>query len=255
MAANSHTCGNCSKPVDASDITCPHCGALLAAYASPAGSVTTAPEYSTPSYAAPPVVTEIIQTETAPEPLFDTHLTVEELAEAANLDHPVELLLAGVEIPHEQPKADTIPEPEPDAPTDPWPIAESAPLTVDPDPPIERTPEPDRVGETEAYLRKLHKKAGYIAATGSLSSPVTTRRPTPADRMANRAARESAQRHRQPVTPLRGPLIGPALKIAVAVAWVIALGTAMTGHASVPLFMLTIVLTMWLKMQTGSGRP
>lgn len=252
MAASGHICGNCGKTVNANDITCPHCDALLAAYVSPAGSVTAAPEYSTPSYAAPPVMTEIVQTETAPEPLFDTHVTVEELAEAAELDHPVELLLAGVEIPHQPAKTDTIPEPDKrDEPTYPRPVAKPTPVTVEPD---DMAPEPDRIGETEAYLRKLHKKAGYIAATGSLSSPITTRRPTPADRVANRAARESTRSHRQPVTPLRGPYIGPALKFAVGVAWIVALGTAMTGNASVPLFMLTVVLTMWLKMQSGKGR-
>lgn len=254
MTASGHTCGNCSKTVNASDITCPHCGALLAAYASPTGSITTTPEYSTPSYAAPPAVTEIAQAGAAPEPLFDTHLTVEELAAAAELDHPVELLLAGVEIPQEQAKADTIP--EPDEPTYPWPIAEPAiteptPVAVEP---VDVAPKPDRVGETEAYLRRLHKKAGYIATTGSLSSPIDNRRPAPADRVANRAARESSRNHRQQVTPLRGPYIGPALKTAVGVTWIIAMGTAMSGNASVPLIMIAVVLTMWLKMQSGKGR-
>lgn len=101
------TCGNCQKEVASSDVTCPHCGVLLAAYASPIGSG------PAESYQAPPpppsadipsvdmdvkppseaeIVTDPTQVaeeaiSTAPRPLFDTYLTVEEIARAAEGDH------------------------------------------------------------------------------------------------------------------------------------------------------------------------
>ena len=101
------TCGNCEKPVGSGDVTCPHCGVLLAAYASPTGSGAAGTYVEPP---APPV-TEIpsvdmevkppsekdVETDptkvveepisTAPRPLFDTYLTVEEIARAAEGDH------------------------------------------------------------------------------------------------------------------------------------------------------------------------
>lgn len=101
------TCGNCGKSVTARDVTCPHCGVLLAAYASPTGSGA-AGTYEEP---APPPPTEIPSVDmdvkppsekdvvtdptqvaeepisTAPRPLFDTYLTVEEIAKAAESDH------------------------------------------------------------------------------------------------------------------------------------------------------------------------
>lgn len=101
------TCGNCRKEVASSDVTCPHCGVLLAAYASPIGSG------PAETYQAPPpppsaeipsvdmdvkppseadIVTDPTQVaeeavSTAPRPLFDTYLTVEEIARAAEGDH------------------------------------------------------------------------------------------------------------------------------------------------------------------------
>lgn len=101
------TCGHCGKPVAASDVTCPHCNVLLAAYASPIGSGAAA------TYEAPPeppsavipdvdmevkppseadIVTDPTEVaeepiSTAPRPLFDTYLTVEEIARAAESDH------------------------------------------------------------------------------------------------------------------------------------------------------------------------
>lgn len=101
------TCGNCAKSVGSSDVTCPHCGVLLAAYSSPVGSGA-AGTYEEPP---PPPVTEIPEVDmevkppsekdvvtdptqvteepisTAPRPLFDTYLTVEEIARAAEGDH------------------------------------------------------------------------------------------------------------------------------------------------------------------------
>lgn len=105
-------CGSCGKSVSSSDITCPHCGVLLAAYASPAGSTEfstdiapTAPpateipavDLTIPPPSETPVVTnpEEVAEEaisTAPRPLFDTNLTVEAIAKAAEGDHEEDLV-------------------------------------------------------------------------------------------------------------------------------------------------------------------
>ena len=50
-------CGNCGKPVSATDVICPNCDALLAAYQSPTGAAiggTLATEPVTETYVAPP---------------------------------------------------------------------------------------------------------------------------------------------------------------------------------------------------------
>lgn len=105
-------CGSCGKSVANSDITCPHCGVLLAAYASPVGSGAAtdyAPPPAPPAAEIPavdlrvpppsetPVVTnpEEVAEEaisTAPRPLFDTNLTVEAIAKAAEGDHDEDLV-------------------------------------------------------------------------------------------------------------------------------------------------------------------
>jgi hypothetical protein len=102
------TCGNCGKPVGGSDITCPHCDALLAAYASPVGSSsTTTWEASAPlADAIPPVtmdepapaakidIPDGVETgSSAPRPLFDTNVTIEELREAAEDDRDETLVV------------------------------------------------------------------------------------------------------------------------------------------------------------------
>lgn len=101
------TCGNCGKTVAFSDVTCPHCDVLLAAYSSPAGAdgseITIEPvplpvtEIPTPDMEVKPpsekdVVTDPDQVaveaiSTAPQPLFDTRITIEEVARAAEGDH------------------------------------------------------------------------------------------------------------------------------------------------------------------------
>lgn len=105
-------CGSCGQPVANSDIICPHCGVLLAAYASPAGSGAStdyAPPPEPPTAEIPavdlnvpppsetPVVTnpdEVAEEaiSTAPRPLFDTNLTVEAIAKAADGDHDEDLV-------------------------------------------------------------------------------------------------------------------------------------------------------------------
>lgn len=97
------TCGHCGKSVAASDVTCPHCGVLLAAYASPEGSGAAGTYEAPPAPPSavipdidmevkPPSEADIVtdptavaeeQISTAPRPLFDTYLTVEEIARAA----------------------------------------------------------------------------------------------------------------------------------------------------------------------------
>lgn len=106
------TCGNCGKSVAASDVTCPHCGVLLAAYTSPIGSGAAEtyvappppPPAEIPSVemdVKPPSEAEIVTDpagvaaepiSTAPRPLFDTYLTVEEIARAAEGDHDEEVV-------------------------------------------------------------------------------------------------------------------------------------------------------------------
>lgn len=101
-------CGNCGKPVSDSDVTCPHCDVLLAAYASPSGS-TTAHVYASsepiagavPSAEmyvpapAPPIEIpdEVEVVSTAPRPLFATNLTIEDIARAAESDHDEPLVV------------------------------------------------------------------------------------------------------------------------------------------------------------------
>lgn len=111
------TCGKCQKSVAASDVTCPHCGVLLAAYASPIGSgaastyVPPPPppstEIPTPDMEVKPpsemeVVTDPTEVteepiSTAPRPLFDTYLTVEEIAKAAEGDHAEDVVIVSEE--------------------------------------------------------------------------------------------------------------------------------------------------------------
>lgn len=102
MPNSEPVCGNCGQPVGATDITCPHCDALLAAYASPAGSTTVyaydphasladalvSADMSAPPPAAPIVIDDSVATvSSAPRPLFDTQLTVEDIARAAESEH------------------------------------------------------------------------------------------------------------------------------------------------------------------------
>ena len=106
------TCGHCGKTVAASDVTCPHCSVLLAAYASPTGSGADStykeppapPSADIPSVSMdvkPPSETDIVTdptevvaeaVSTAPRPLFDTYLTVEEIAKAAEGDHETDVV-------------------------------------------------------------------------------------------------------------------------------------------------------------------
>ena len=101
-------CGNCGQPVATSDITCPHCDALLAAYASPAGSTTAyaydpnaavVDAFAPADMSAPPppppieIADAVEAVSSAPRPLFDTNLTVEDIARAADNDHDEPLVL------------------------------------------------------------------------------------------------------------------------------------------------------------------
>ena len=108
MQEPSQVCGNCGRPVVSGDVTCPHCGVLLAAYASPTGSTSphmyesSAPiadavpqaEMYVPAPAPPiEIPDEVEVASTAPRPLFDTQLTVEEIAKAAEGDHDESLVV------------------------------------------------------------------------------------------------------------------------------------------------------------------
>ncbi len=101
-------CGNCGQPVADSDITCPHCDALLAAYASPEGSTTAyaydpdapvADAHSSADMTVPPPAPPVEipdgmeAVSSAPRPLFDTQLTVEDIARAAESEHDEPLVV------------------------------------------------------------------------------------------------------------------------------------------------------------------
>lgn len=154
------TCGNCQKEVAASDVTCPHCGVLLAAYTSPIGSGAAGtyeappppPSTEIPSVdmeVKPPSEAEVVTdpaevaeepVSTAPRPLFDTYLTVEEIARAAEGDHAedvvtvtnkkIETKTVEFEVPdYARPPADAAPIPTIDEDDDSIPL-----ITRDEDP-------------------------------------------------------------------------------------------------------------------------
>lgn len=106
------TCGNCGKSVEDSDITCPHCDVLLAAYASPtgatsatawAGSGPVADTVSPVSMDEPPpaptieIPDEVEAVSSAPRPLFDTNVTIDELMQAAEGNHDENLVVVDEE--------------------------------------------------------------------------------------------------------------------------------------------------------------
>lgn len=144
-------CGNCGKDVAASDVTCPHCGVLLAAYSSPIGSG--APEFEVPS-ADPqpaeiptvdldvpdPVETEVITdpaqiaeeaASTAPRPLFDTRLTIEEISRAAEGDHEDDLVTVTTnKVPIKKVEFEVPDYAKPPKNADPIPVVEDADANV-----------------------------------------------------------------------------------------------------------------------------
>lgn len=214
-------CGNCGNQVASSDIICPHCDVLLAAYVSPVGAaipppveipvtdipvvdLEVPPPHETPVVTDPAVVS-VDQESTAPRPLFETDITVEDLAKAAESDHTENLVIrsepestaasAGFDAPaYARPPQSAQPIPPVEAPD----IAQAEAnvpsvsqgeswLTDQPQPARVRekrtksrktippaTDAADDVGETEAYLRKLHRDAGYDASNTVLSKSVDT---------------------------------------------------------------------------------
>lgn len=342
------TCGNCGKGVAGSDVTCPHCGVLLAAYASPSGSVSSAPDYTAPDYATPPkpVSAEsvpeappvtIAQPEvpewarppekagvasSAPQPLFDTHLTVDELAKSADSGSTADLITIGgtsvlrdpavpeVSADEPLPPVEPIPTPEPgddasprlkqfdvDAPAAPsWTVPEYArqaekpavPVEDDdseppappapaptprassrrkskPEPTVEPIPETDvlldtnkldqfaegTVGQTEAYLRKLHQQAGYNPpGNGPLTKPLPQQRPSVLQRRRNRekneqarqAARSQGKQGRQPTYMM--PLI---LGFFTFVIWMNFLGSIATGDFSPALLFWGVIMSFMVR--------
>lgn len=144
-------CGNCGKHVAASDVTCPHCGVLLAAYASPIGSG--APEFEVPSADPQPAdipavdldVPEPVETEvitdptqiaeeaasTAPRPLFDTRLTIEEISRAAEGDHEDDLVTVTTnKVPIKKVEFEVPDYAKPPKNADPIPVVEDADASV-----------------------------------------------------------------------------------------------------------------------------
>lgn len=136
------TCGNCGKPVGGSDITCPHCGALLAAYASPTGA-TAASTWSESRPVAdlvPPVAIEepapapkivipdkVEAVSSAPRPLFDTNVTIDELMQAAEGDHGENLVVVKEEESTSKPVVFESPDyARPPSAAEPVPVVEDA---------------------------------------------------------------------------------------------------------------------------------
>lgn len=215
-------CGNCGKPVGSSDVTCAHCGVLLAAYASPEGSGA-AGTYEEPP--APPV-TEIPSVDmevkppsekdvvtdptkvmeepisTAPRPLFDTYLTVEEIARAAEGDHANDVVTVAegkiaskkveFDVPdYAKPPVNADPIPTIDEDDDSIPLIthepapqRSAPAEQQDDEEDEPDPEPDAASESWLYSRPQaaaapRPKPARVAAPTPEAEPEPTPTPTP----------------------------------------------------------------------------
>lgn len=204
------TCGNCGKPVGASDVTCPHCGVLLAAYASPVGSGI-AGTYEEPP---PPPVTEIPSVDmevkppsekdvvtdpsqvaeepisTAPRPLFDTYLTVEEIARAAEGDHADDVVIVeDGKIPTKKVEFDVPDYAKPPVDADPIPTIEeddsSIPLITHDDAPqqtsrsAKREDDDSDSGSTSGPVTENWLHAQPQAKPTSRPKPVTRPRPAP----------------------------------------------------------------------------
>lgn len=313
------TCGNCDEAVNEADITCPHCGALLAAYASPSGSVASAvagetplPNHRVPTPVDVPVPTpapvadeESVPVSTAPRPLFDTHVTVESLVEAADGGHAEDLVT--IDDPDSVPtapvvfdvpdyarppaNAELIPElvvPEIGA----APVAELAkaevtarnnvPVELEPptDVPMQTQPAPKRKkqqrardtdgakrgqkaersdvpakqvaeeGQTESYLRDLHKRAGYQADANQLSKQVGDSRPAPSNRGANQKALRSAAKpgKKSPagIRELTIVMQGVCCFVAV-ILWAGVVSSVGTGHLSWASLVFAIIFTLLTK--------
>lgn len=125
MQSPSLVCGNCGKSIALDDVTCAHCGVLLAAYASPMGATTAhmyessepiadavpKVEMTTPKPAPPvEIPDEVDIASTAPRPLFDTQLTVEEISRAAEGDHEESLVVVNERKVVSKPKAFNVPD-------------------------------------------------------------------------------------------------------------------------------------------------
>lgn len=224
MTANGPACGNCGGAVKTADVLCPHCGALLAAYASPAGSATVAPTYAPQPVdltipepakidipaSVPTPGEEVDHISTAPRPLFDLDVTAQELAEAADSDHDEDVVTItdpevvvtaapAFAVPsYARPPADT-PPPVAQALNEVAPVKQTLPTRrIDVLQPEDTGNSP--VGQTDDYLRKLHKQTGYKPSGKKRSQPVetapsvTSDRPVPADRGAAREIRERSAR-------------------------------------------------------------
>lgn len=206
------TCGNCQKEVATSDVTCPHCGVLLAAYTSPAGSGAAGtyeappppPTTLIPSVdmeVKPPSETNIVTdpaevaeepVSTAPRPLFDTYLTVEEIARAAEGDHAEDVVtisdkkvatkIVEFDVPdYARPPADAAPIPTIDEDDASIPL-----ITRDDSPPthtpVDTAPEPeaDPPLPTEEWLHAPqprvtpNPKATAVAEPAADSGPIGT---------------------------------------------------------------------------------
>lgn len=179
-----NSCGNCGKPVSEGDVTCTHCGVLLAAYASPSGSTTAydfqssepiADAVPTPDMTEPEpapeieIPEEIAVVSSAPRPLFDTNVTIEELAKAAEGDHSEPLVVVSEEKIATKPVEFDVPD-YAKPPKDAAPV----PLVEDGDEELiarHTTPQPAQASAPSPAPTKSRKKAKKEPQRTMASSP------------------------------------------------------------------------------------
>ena len=283
MGAEHPTCGNCGGAVNAADVACPHCGVLLAAYASPVGSQNAqAPAVLAGIDADIPAPTpvdipahvpepgeHIAPIPTAPKPLFDLDVSVQKLAEAAESDHETDVVtIADPDVittatpqfatpdyalpPDDRPSDDDDPPPPASPATPPEsPTVHNAPLEdpreiAEPTTPPATDPAstPADTGITEDYLRSLHRRTGYSPADGQTSRSMRV------DRIVERDTRthDSGALPQPPqLENLRRItyLIG-GLVVTVVVLWLVVAIQMASGRFSGGLIMLTVLATVAL---------
>jgi len=86
--APSPTCGNCGAPAPSTDLICPACGVLLAAYQAPAGATSAGagPVFSTPSFNAPAFAPPPVHQPKSQSPIGDALKRSRNQMDAARFD-------------------------------------------------------------------------------------------------------------------------------------------------------------------------
>lgn len=288
------TCGKCQESVASSDITCPHCGALLAAYAPPP-CVEIPVAYQVPDESTPYVVPEVemevkppseipVVTDpnevaeepisTAPRPLFDTYLTVEEIARAAEGDHDEDVVTVSegkiptkkieFDVPdYARPPSDAAPIPTieeddgsvplvtrdtdtpeepPSPPAESW--LEASPGQEIPNPkgrPVAKpAAAPGPVSTTDTYVRNRNARPGHQSGPAHVSTPAVTTT-SGRKRVLEAPAYFEAQPPEQ-AEEARSILLLVFLFVML-VLWTISLAVIIGGNPASPIVILTVGLT------------